>query len=342
MGEETRICWICYEEAVGEDEDWVSPCNCCGTTKWVHKECIMAWIDRRQSGNTEYIVKCSHCKFSYRTKGGALFPAIIIRFFVIFTYILDGLKYLAGTYEILCAIYSLLFGLGLIVLISTIGFKDTFSFIRRYTEKVVDRYIHPKRSYDGIFIFDITLMIMKIQIGIPYITTAVLSIQFTNLRWYLASLPLIVLFDPYKKLTYQKITNTEILLLAIPVLFYLYKKLITLLDKLIDRIIGFDKSINCIDHTTEYPNNSISQILDDEGLFQENILAFIKIIFFPILSGISGSIIFKNTHLSNLQRTIICSGIIAGIYDIIKISIKKNHLYTRINRKVLPYNKDEL
>lgn len=51
-----------------EDElqdDWTSPCRCCGATKWVHQGCLQAWIDQKQKGSSSAEVACPQCKFSY-------------------------------------------------------------------------------------------------------------------------------------------------------------------------------------------------------------------------------------------------------------------------------------
>lgn len=52
-----RQCWICYgEEEIREDDpdfvaSWVAPCNCKGTTKWVHQACLLDWIDSQVMNN---------------------------------------------------------------------------------------------------------------------------------------------------------------------------------------------------------------------------------------------------------------------------------------------------
>lgn len=52
-----------------EDDDysaqWVSPCKCRGTAKWVHKSCLQRWIDEKQQGNSSVEVACPQCNFTY-------------------------------------------------------------------------------------------------------------------------------------------------------------------------------------------------------------------------------------------------------------------------------------
>ncbi|KAG2462580.1 MARH5 ligase, partial [Polypterus senegalus] len=45
-------CWVCF--ATDEDDrtaEWVRPCKCRGSTKWVHQACLQRWVDEKQRGN---------------------------------------------------------------------------------------------------------------------------------------------------------------------------------------------------------------------------------------------------------------------------------------------------
>lgn len=64
--EDRRQCWVCF--ATDEDDataPWVRPCNCRGTTKWVHQVCLQRWIDEKQRGNTLTAVRCPQCGAQY-------------------------------------------------------------------------------------------------------------------------------------------------------------------------------------------------------------------------------------------------------------------------------------
>lgn len=63
---EERCCWICF--ATEEDNKlaaWVQPCQCRGTTKWVHQSCLHRWIDEKQKGNALRSVSCQQCQTEY-------------------------------------------------------------------------------------------------------------------------------------------------------------------------------------------------------------------------------------------------------------------------------------
>ena len=65
-GEEPRYCWVCLANDQDEPSaQWVKPCRCRGTTKWVHQHCLQRWIDEKQRGNTSATVSCSACGTEY-------------------------------------------------------------------------------------------------------------------------------------------------------------------------------------------------------------------------------------------------------------------------------------
>jgi len=67
VAEAERCCWICF--ATDEDNRlaaWVKPCQCRGTTKWVHQSCLYRWIDEKtQKGNALRSVSCPQCQTEY-------------------------------------------------------------------------------------------------------------------------------------------------------------------------------------------------------------------------------------------------------------------------------------
>ncbi|KAL3313967.1 E3 ubiquitin-protein ligase march5 [Cichlidogyrus casuarinus] len=64
---EDRICWVCFcRDSDNETQDaWCHPCNCKGSTKWVHQSCLQRWIDSKQSSADFTPVACKACNFEY-------------------------------------------------------------------------------------------------------------------------------------------------------------------------------------------------------------------------------------------------------------------------------------
>ncbi|XP_065212396.1 E3 ubiquitin-protein ligase MARCHF5-like [Planococcus citri] len=65
--ENRRSCWVCFatDEDDNTDPCWVQPCNCRGTTKWVHQSCLQRWVDEKQRGNSLTKVSCPQCNTEY-------------------------------------------------------------------------------------------------------------------------------------------------------------------------------------------------------------------------------------------------------------------------------------
>lgn len=59
--EEQFECRICKEDA--KAGSLVSPCNCDGSLKYVHKECLLDWVRIRRDPN-----RCSVCKANYKCR----------------------------------------------------------------------------------------------------------------------------------------------------------------------------------------------------------------------------------------------------------------------------------
>lgn len=65
-----RYCWVCFatEEEDQESEtvvEWIKPCNCKGTLRWVHQSCLQRWVDEKQKGNSFRRVQCQQCQTEY-------------------------------------------------------------------------------------------------------------------------------------------------------------------------------------------------------------------------------------------------------------------------------------
>ena len=57
---EPNECRICYDTL--RQDSMISPCNCSGSMKYVHKQCLLSWI------NTMHGLKCHVCGIQYRCR----------------------------------------------------------------------------------------------------------------------------------------------------------------------------------------------------------------------------------------------------------------------------------
>ncbi|VDM49239.1 unnamed protein product [Toxocara canis] len=53
---ESRACKFCYsEESIGE---WLCPCKCSGSIKWVHASCFERWLRNAPLGQQTQCITC--------------------------------------------------------------------------------------------------------------------------------------------------------------------------------------------------------------------------------------------------------------------------------------------
>lgn len=64
--EDKKHCWVCFcTEEDDQNALWVRPCNCKGTSEWVHQLCLLRWVDEKQKGNPLGEVSCPQCNTKY-------------------------------------------------------------------------------------------------------------------------------------------------------------------------------------------------------------------------------------------------------------------------------------
>ena len=62
---EIPICRICLQEEI-DMNSLISPCQCCGSSKYVHRECLDEW--RRTSRNPMALTQCEICATTYHVR----------------------------------------------------------------------------------------------------------------------------------------------------------------------------------------------------------------------------------------------------------------------------------
>ncbi|KAF5276273.1 hypothetical protein FQA39_LY06622 [Lamprigera yunnana] len=118
-----RYCWVCFAtEEEDTDAFWVQPCNCRGTTKWVHQSCLQRWVDEKQKGGNVGKVACPQCQTEYII----VFPNMGILVIVLDTvdsFIYKGCPFLAAGI-VVGAIYWCGVTYGAITVMQVVGQKE--------------------------------------------------------------------------------------------------------------------------------------------------------------------------------------------------------------------------
>ncbi|XP_023023936.2 E3 ubiquitin-protein ligase MARCHF5 [Leptinotarsa decemlineata] len=121
--ESTRYCWVCFAtEEEDREASWVQPCNCRGTTKWVHQSCLQRWVDEKQKGGNIGKVACPQCQTEYII----VFPNMGVLVLVLDTvdsFIYKGCPFLAAGI-VVGAIYWCAVTYGAITVMQVVGQKE--------------------------------------------------------------------------------------------------------------------------------------------------------------------------------------------------------------------------
>nr|CAI5837328.1 unnamed protein product [Callosobruchus analis] len=121
--ESARYCWVCFAtDEEDRDAAWVQPCNCRGTTKWVHQACLQRWVDEKQKGGNMGKVVCPQCQTEYII----VFPNMGILVLILDTvdsFIYKGCPFLAAGI-VVGAIYWCGVTYGAITVMQVIGQKE--------------------------------------------------------------------------------------------------------------------------------------------------------------------------------------------------------------------------
>lgn len=59
-----KTCYVCHE-GQETNEQWVAPCKCIGSLKYVHQQCIQMWVDTQLKNSQNNKVSCPQCKTEY-------------------------------------------------------------------------------------------------------------------------------------------------------------------------------------------------------------------------------------------------------------------------------------
>ncbi|XP_018324431.1 E3 ubiquitin-protein ligase MARCH5 isoform X2 [Agrilus planipennis] len=124
--ESSRYCWVCFATQEEDTEaEWVQPCRCRGTTKWVHQACLQRWVDEKQKGGNEGKVVCPQCQTEYII----VFPNMGIMVLLLDTvdsFIYKGCPFLAAGI-VVGAIYWCAVTYGAITIMQVVGQKEAIT-----------------------------------------------------------------------------------------------------------------------------------------------------------------------------------------------------------------------
>lgn len=193
----TKECWICLSS---DPFNFIKPCQCKGSTKYVHRECFLDYIQTKSFTN----IKCTFCKSKYLLKSKQE------RFIAHYEKIKRFNSYVCNVVFIFFTIlitYTVLFIYGATVVVLFVGKDDLFDYARN----------------ESFSMFPFSLLnIVRLAINLPIVPVCLLLSTHKKFSYIFHILPSFILFDKFE--------TKYLFLYFSPLLLFLYNKFIALLE----------------------------------------------------------------------------------------------------------------
>ncbi|KAM0679038.1 hypothetical protein BDAP_000417 [Binucleata daphniae] len=190
-----KECWICLSQ---EPNTFLCPCKCRGSTKFVHKQCFLDFIQSKKIEN----LKCSFCKADYILK--SKYDSFLMVFDKVRKVNFYACQFIFIVYAVLL-VYCILFLYGITVVLFFIGYDDLVKYIS---------------DYDSVLSY---INVIRLAINVPIIPICILLSTHKKFSYVFHILPSLILFDSFD-LKYFPFYFS-------PLLLFLYNKAISYIEK---------------------------------------------------------------------------------------------------------------
>lgn len=339
-GKEVRQCWICFAEEEVElgrtGREWVRPCRCRGTTRWVHQSCLLSWLDSQVQQDSLVVApaaKCPQCHTAYQMSEALVLPkwALVA---------LDRARSWAEEallYSSLGAIAS-----GIYLVSAAYGLGTVSAVLGRAEVRRQWALLNARQGWLR------AVEAMRLATGVPLVSVFVLSLRYRGLRGLQMLLPFFVYEGPASlRLRWPPPSST--LALAIPIAAELYEGLVE--RRLLPRLrrallpdLAPGESAEPIDHL-ERPSllsqlDSLDSVSEtDDHTLKISIVDAMSTLLFPIVSAGFGWLLFgRCSRLDPWQRTVFGGLLLVLAKDAFHtLTWYQRHL-TRQTRRILDHH----
>ncbi|XP_074151966.1 E3 ubiquitin-protein ligase MARCHF5 isoform X1 [Sminthopsis crassicaudata] len=300
-----RSCWVCF--ATDEDDrtaEWVRPCRCRGSTKWVHQACLQRWVDEKQRGNSTARVACPQCNAEYLIVFPKLGPVV---------YVLDLADRLiskacpfAAAGIMVGSIYWTAVTYGAVTVMQVVGHKEGLDVMERA---------------DPLFLL----------IGLP--TIPVMLILGKMIRW-----------EDYVLRLWRKYSNKlQILNSIFPGIIFPNFMHTMVVKGYLDFHFFYIISIDIFQFISLGIGCPVPRIPAEANPLADHVSAtriLCGALVFPTIATIVGKLMFSSVN-SNLQRTILGGIAFVAIKGAFKVYFKQQQYLRQAHRKILNYPEQE-
>lgn len=335
---EVRQCWICFHEeevkVVGLDKEWVRPCRCRGTTKWVHQSCLLFWLDSLDQQDSLIMppaAKCPQCHTAYQLSEALVLPKWTLM-------AMDRMKSWAEEALLYSSLGAIASG---IYLVSTAYGLGTISVVLGKTE-VLRQWTLLNSRQGWLKVFEA----MRLATGIPLVSLFALSLRYRGIRGLQMLLPFFIYEGPSSLRLRWPLSNST-LTLMVPIVAEVYegvvgKLLLSKVRKALAPELATGESNDLDDAEQPFLRihlNSIESISEaDDHTLRFNVIDAMSTLLFPIASAGLGWLLFGRwTRLDPWQRTLFGGFILVLAKDAFRTLTWYQKYLIRSTRRILDH-----
>lgn len=358
-----RQCWICLEEEhqllpLSHDDRWLRPCQCKGSTGWVHESCLLSWVNSRLATTSNRLAQhaggplaspplsCPQCRFPYKiieNGGGLMIPQYLLRWVDGVLEVRDGLIFVSMLGAMAGGFCVASWASGTAILFTVLGPDEASTWFARYGMPLYHftRYLFRYEDMSWGWA-EVGVAWWKSVLGVALLPVAIVGQQMNRrLSLYLAPILLLdgLLTPPLPLSPRTVLSLPSVSLLALP---YIDRAYTGLRRRLFVRIIGDSTPLNGSFTSTSTSLPSPSSLLDedaeDEALIRVAERSVVSLFIFPAVASLLGWALLHRSNLRPLHRTLIGGAILTVTADVGRLLYRHQAAYSRQHRRVLEYD----
>lgn len=348
-GDDVRQCWICFSEETipmssssslmvrpsGDSEEWVRPCRCRGTTRWVHQHCLLSWIESLSASMVASKLQCPQCHTDYRLAQRYVMPRWILRSIDRMCELKEEILLYSTVSGAALGGYlvSLAYGTGTVV--AVLGWEE------------IPRLVGLMRHAP--YLWQRNLAIFRATVGLPVISLYVLSLRFRGLAWLHPLLPMFLIEDVLS-MSFRNPLSPSTLACGVPIMADLYhlSSAHWVLPRLRHWLVPDLKADEMSDMDNDQPLSLLSQLdasfestseATEERNLKISITETAGTLLFPFVSAAVGYLIFGKLapRMDSLQRSLLGGLAVVVGRDLIRTLRWYQNIVTQRSRRVLDY-----
>jgi hypothetical protein len=361
---ESRQCWICFgseHEYEGFEEDaarfglenvWLAPCQCKGSTQFVHQSCLLDWVNARiaqeQTSAVTPAVACPQCHYPYRVEERHLIPRPVMLLASGLGRWKNRLLLLSSVSCISTGIWLLAFAYGSATFCVAVGPRVAAAYFRQHGRPLVELARATVFGRDEpVAVVPALQGWVKLVVGMPLIPVTMLYSRLPFLP-NPSMLMVPVLFSDADSLTLRWPPSPNLTALLLPMAVDGYR---SVRDALFQRYLppgwrrtrpaGLDDDDVLLAEEADALAAGDDADADDANEARMAIRvtedSVISLLLFPTASAVLGWLLFRRSPMHPFHRTCLGGGLLMLATDLGRALCRYQAAYLQQSRRILNY-----